>query len=397
MTVWRSLVGQQTVVDELAAVAAAGERALRGDPTSGMTHAWLFTGPPGSGRSTAAIAFAAALQCELAGCGICESCHLVEIGTHPDVRVVRPSLVSFGVDDTRDLVRRAALAPSGRRWQVMVVEDADRLTDQAVNALLKAVEEPPPRGVFLLCTPSLHPDDVPITIRSRCRAVSLTTPSAEAIAEVLVRRDGIDPAMAAWAGAAAQGHVGRARHLARSENARLNRRAVLDIPASLTSLAACLAAADELILSAEEEAKSRSAVLDTAETESWQLAYGAGGQGPGMGRGIARGAAGALKDLERRQKSRATRLNRDALDRSLVDLAGCYRDVLVVRARATGAQLAHPDRLADTAALAGSLDPSGALIRLEAVLTCREALELNVKPRVALEAMTSRLRLPSSS
>jgi len=387
MSVWVDVVGQPEAVSVLTEAVRVPES---------MTHAWLFTGPPGSGRSVAARAFAAALQCENGGCGACQACHTSLTGTHADVTVVVPEGLSFGVAEARELVRAGSRKPSGGRWQIVIVEDADRLTERAANALLKAVEEPPPRGVFLLCAPSLHPDDVPITIRSRCRAVSLTTPSAEAIAEVLVRRDGIDPAIAAWAGAAAQGHVGRARHLARSENARLTRKAVLDIPASLTSLAACLAAADELILSAEEEAKSRSAVLDTAETESWQLAYGAGGQGPGMGRGIARGAAGALKDLERRQKSRATRLNRDALDRSLVDLAGCYRDVLVVRARAAGAQLAHPDRRADTAALAGSLDPGGALIRLEAVLTCREALELNVKPRVALEAMTSSLRLPNS-
>jgi len=387
MSVWIDVVGQPEVVSVLTDAIRAPES---------MTHAWLFTGPPGSGRSVAARAFAAALQCEKGGCGTCQACHTSLTGTHADVTVVVPEGLSFGVADARELVRAGSRKPSGGRWQIVIIEDADRLTERAANALLKAVEEPPPRGVFLLCAPSLHPDDVPITIRSRCRAMSLTTPSASAIAEILVRRDGIDPAMAAWAGAAAHGHVGRARHLARDENARLTRKAVLDIPASLTSLAACLAAADELILSAEEEAKSRSAVLDTAETESWQLAYGAGGQGPGMGRGVARGAAGALKDLERRQKSRTTRLNRDALDRSLVDLAGCYRDVLVVRARAAKAHLAHPDRRADTAALAGTLDPGAALLRLEAVLACREALELNVKPRVALEAMTSRLRLPTS-
>jgi len=387
VSVWIDVVGQPEVVAVLTEAVRVPES---------MTHAWLFTGPPGSGRSVAARAFAAALQCENGGCGGCQACHTALTGTHADVTVVVPEGLSFGVADARELVRAGSRKPSGGRWQIVIIEDADRLTERAANALLKAVEEPPPRGVFLLCAPSLHPDDVPITIRSRCRSLSLTTPSAEAIAEVLVRRDGIDPAMAAWAGAAAQGHVGRARHLARDENARLTRKAVLDIPGSLASLAACLAAADELILSAEEEAKSRSAVLDTAETESWQLAYGAGGQGPGMGRGVARGAAGALKDLERRQKSRATRLNRDALDRSLVDLAGCYRDILVVRARAAQAQLAHPDRRAETAALARSLDASAALVRLEAVLACRDALELNVKPRVALEAMTSRLRLPTS-
>lgn len=388
MSVWVDVVGQPEAVAALTDAVSQPES---------MTHAWLFTGPPGSGRSVAARAFAAALQCENGGCGQCQACRTALAGTHADVTVVVPEGLSFGVAEARELVRAGSRKPAGGRWQIVLIEDADRLTERAANALLKAVEEPPPRGVFLLCAPSLHPDDVPITIRSRCRAVSLTTPSTEAVAEVLVRRDGIDPAMAAWAAGAAQGHVGRARHLARDENARLTRKAVLDIPASLTSLAACLAAADELILSAEEEAKSRSAALDTAETETWQLAYGAGGQGPGLGRGAARGAAGAMKELERRQKSRATRLNRDALDRSLVDLAGCYRDVLVVRARAADAHLAHPDRRAETARLAATLQPSAALVRLEAVLACREALELNVKPRVALEAMTSRLRLPTSS
>lgn len=388
MSVWVDVVGQPEVVAELAAAVS--------DPAT-MTHAWLFSGPPGSGRSVAARAFAAALQCPKGGCGACLACHTALTGTHADVTVVAPEGLSFGVAEARELVRTGSRKPAGGRWQIVIIEDADRLTERAANALLKAVEEPPPKGVFLLCAPSLHPDDVPITIRSRCRAMSLRTPTAEAIAEVLVRRDEVDPAMAAWAGAASHGHVGRARHLARDENARLTRKAVLDIPASLTSLAACLAAADELILSAEEEAKTRSAILDSAETEGWQLAYGAGGQGPGLGRGAARGAAAALKDLERRQKSRVTRLNRDALDRSLVDLAGCYRDVLVLRARSASAHLAHPDRRAETARLSTSLEPGAALVRLESVLACRQALELNVKPRVALEAMTSKLRLPQSS
>ncbi|MGI8652077.1 MAG: DNA polymerase III subunit delta', partial [Geodermatophilaceae bacterium] len=304
MSVWVDVVGQPGVVDELAAAVA--------DPES-MTHAWLFTGPPGSGRSVAARAFAAALQCESGGCGRCQACHTTLAGTHADVTVVVPEGLSFGVEDARELVRTGSRTAAGGRWQVVIIEDADRLTERAANALLKAIEEPPSRGVFLLCAPSLHPDDVPITIRSRCRTGTLTTPAPSAITDVLVRRDGIDPAMAAWAATAAQGHVGRARHLARDENTRLTRKAVLDIPASLTSLAACLAAADELILSAEEEAKARSTVLDSAENESWQLAYGAGGQGPGLGRGAARGAAGAIKELERRQKSRTTRLNRDAL------------------------------------------------------------------------------------
>ena len=384
MTVWRSLVGQQTVVDELAAVAAAGERALRGDPTSGMTHAWIFTGPPGSGRSTAAIAFAAALQCELAGCGICESCHLVEIGTHPDVRVVRPSLVSFGVDDTRDLVRRAALAPSGRRWQVMVVEDADRLTDQAVNALLKAVEEPAPHTVWLLCAPTT--EDLLPTLRSRCRHVRLRTPSTEAIVALLVGRDGIDPAVAASAARASQGHVGRARWLATDPDARRRRSDVLAIPASLTGLDACLDAATTLGVAAEEDARAATESVSEVETEQMRRALGFGTVGKAP-----RGAEGAIRDLEGRQDKRAKRQQRDSLDRALLELLAFYRDVL---ARQLGGQTTMTDGAAAiaVAALAGSTEPAATLRRIDAILACREALESNVSKTLALEAMTFALR-----
>jgi len=384
VTVWRSLVGQQTVVDELAAVAAAGERALRGDPTSGMTHAWIFTGPPGSGRSTAAIAFAAALQCELAGCGICESCHLVEIGTHPDVRVVRPSLVSFGVDDTRDLVRRAALAPSGRRWQVMVVEDADRLTDQAVNALLKAVEEPAPHTVWLLCAPTT--EDLLPTLRSRCRHVRLRTPSTEAIVALLVDRDGIDPAVAASAARASQGHVGRARWLATDPDARRRRSDVLAIPASLTGLDACLDAATTLGAAAEEDARAATESVSEVETEQMRRALGFGTVGKAP-----RGAEGAIRDLEGRQDKRAKRQQRDSLDRALLELLAFYRDVL---ARQLGGQTTMTDGAAAiaVAALAGSTEPAATLRRIDAILACREALESNVSKTLALEAMTFALR-----
>ena len=202
MTVWDGLVGQRHVIDVLGA-AAAGR---------GMTHAWLFTGPPGSGRSNAAVAFAAALQCERHGCGECHACHTVAASSHPDVTVVRTEKLSIGVDDVRDLVRRAALAPVGARWQVMIVEDADRLTDPACNALLKAIEEPTERTVWLLCAPTS--EDVLPTIRSRCRHVALTTPAAEDVAAFLVRSVGISEALAAYAARASQGHIGRARALA---------------------------------------------------------------------------------------------------------------------------------------------------------------------------------------
>ncbi|MGY2083031.1 DNA polymerase III subunit delta' [Blastococcus sp. SYSU DS0539] len=383
--VWEQVIGQPAVVEEL--------RTAVTDPAA-MTHAWLFTGPPGSGRSVAARAFAAALQCPAGGDGTCHACRTALAGTHADVKLIVPDGLSIGAREAREIVTGASRAPSQGRWQIIVVEDADRMTEHAANAVLKMIEEPPPRTVVMLCVPSLHPDDVMVTIRSRCRLVSLRTPTADAIADVLVRRDGVDPAMAAWAAAASGGHVGRARRLARDEEARLSRKAVLDVPLRLVSLAACLDAADDLVGAAKEEADEASAALDGAETEAVKASLGVGARGPGVA--AASRGAGQLKELEKRQKSRATRLGRDSLDRALVDLAGLYRDALVLDAAPGAARvLNHPDRRADAEELARRIGADGALRRIDAILACRLALEQNVKPQVALEALTVALRLPA--
>ncbi|MGI8678355.1 MAG: DNA polymerase III subunit delta' [Jatrophihabitans sp.] len=396
MTVWDALIGQGDAVRALrAAAASAGEIAAGRDGTPGaMTHSWLFTGPTGSGRSVAAQAFAAALQCERpddVGCGECAQCRTAAARTHPDIHSVVPQGLSIGVDETRAVVGRSGRRPSLGRWQVVVIEDADRLTEQASNALLKAVEEPPGRTVFLLCAPSLHPDDVSLTIRSRCRLVTLGIPPPDAVAQML-ETDGIDAGTAAWAAAAGQGHIGRSRRLARDADARGRRAEVLAIPASLTSLRACLNAADHLVSAAEGEAAALSAGLDTTETESMQVALGQGATGKGVATSV-RGSAGVLRDLEKRQKSRATRTQRDALDRALIDLAAFYRDVLLHHSGSPVAA-AHPDLADDVVAVSLRLDPPGVLRCLDAILACRQALEENVKPRIAVEAMTAALRLP---
>jgi len=395
MSVFQALIGQDAAVGELSAAARAASDLIAGRPAQpgALTHAWLFTGPAGSGRSVAARALAAAVQCEQQppGCGTCPACHAVLAGTHPDVRQIVPEGLSIGVNEMRAVVGMSARRPSLGRWQVVVIEDADRLTEGASNALLKAIEEPPDRTIFLLCAPSTHPDDVIVTIRSRCRVVGLRIPPAGAIARVLAA-DGVEAETAGWAAQASGGHVGRARRLARDPAARERRRAVLAIPARLTSLSACFEAADHLVSAAEAEAKARHADLDSSEAEDLKIALGAGGTGKGAA-AAARGSAGALKDLERRQKSRATRLQRDALDRALVDLASFYRDVLLAQA-GSEVPAAHPDFADDVQTVARSVDQAGALTRLDQVLACREAIELNVKPKIAIEAMTAALRLP---
>lgn len=387
--VFADVVGQPAAVEICrTAVTAAQEGPGRAGPA--MTHAWLFTGPPGSGRSVAARAFAAALQCLLGGCGACTACRTVLAGTHADVRAVVPEGLSISVKEMRAVVQRAASRPQTAPWQIVLIEDADRLTEGASNALLKSVEEPPPHTVFLLCAPSTHPDDVSVTIRSRCRVVSLVTPPASAIAEVLVQRDGVEPGMAEWAASVCGGHVGRARALARSETSRSQRATVLGVPGALRSLADVFAEADALFAGAKAAAAEQAERRDEAERDELKTVYGAGGTGRGVA-AATRGMAGALKDLERQQKARATRTMRDVLDRALVDLSGFYRDVIVY-ASGSRVGLVNPDVAGDVHTAASRIGAEGALRRLDAVLDCRAALERNVKPDLAVEALMMQLR-----
>lgn len=402
MSLYDELVGQEAVVAQLEDAAADARRVIdRHEPGHGtatrlagagaMTHAWLFTGPPGSGRSNAARAFAAALQCLTpptpgSGCGHCADCHQVLVGNHPDVAVIVPEGLSLSVREAREIIVRSSRAPVRGRWQVTLIEDADRLTDDGANAVLKALEEPPPHSVLLLCAPST--DDLLPTVRSRCRLVSLRTPSAAAVTAVLVGRDGIDPAMAAFAARAAQGHVGRARRLATDEQARRERHDVLMLPRSLGSVAAALQAAKDLVEAAKEESDRQTSGRDAAERATLENALGVGATGKGV---TGRGTAGRIKELEKRQKSRGTRTNRDALDRALVDLAAFYRDVLVVQL-GTGSDLVHGDLGEQAAAIARATTPEATLARIDAVLACRTAIDAAVPPLLAVEALALALR-----
>jgi DNA polymerase III subunit delta' len=375
--VFGELIGQEIVVDQLSrAVAAARSGA-------GTMHAWLFTGPPGSGRSVAARAFAAALLCDRGGCGECPACRQVHAGTHADLLLVRPDGLSYGVRQTRDLVLKAAAAPISGRWRIVLFEDADRATEQAANALLKAIEEPAARTIWLLCAP--YADDLPTTIRSRCRLVTLRTPPTAAVAATL-EREGVPPELALTAARAAQGHVGRARRLATDPAAAGRRADVLRVPADVGSMGQAFKAAAALVRAAELEAEAVTEELNEPEKEALRRAFGEGSTGKGVATAL-RGGAGALRDLEDRQKSRATRLKRDSLDRALLDLAGYYRDVLAVQLGAE-VELANAGRADELDALAAASFPADTVRRIEAVMRCRERLAANVAPLLAVEELT---------
>lgn len=388
--IWDGLIGQDEVVERLSRAVDDAERLTHGDPGPAMTHAWLVTGPPGSGRSTAATCFAAALACPEHGCGQCQACRLAAANGHPDVDVIRPAALTYGVDEARELVRQAAMSPSTARWHVVVLEDADRLTEQAGNVLLKAIEEPPPHTVWVLCAPSI--EDVLPTIASRTRHVALATPSAIAVADLLVDRYGIDRSLAAFAARASQGHIGRARALATDEHARMRRQEILRIPAQLNDLPACFVLAGNVLQTANEDAAAITEPMDEVEDASLRSSFGADGEMRIKGQ-LRRSMESAAKDLARKQKVRGTRVVRDQVDRALVDLLGLYRDVLVIQMNAP-VTLINEEMGPQLARLAADATTADTGRRLQAISYAREQIAANVTPIMALESLMIELKDP---
>ncbi len=378
MSVWSELVGQEPALEILQRAVARPDA---------MTHAWLFTGPPGSGRSVAARAFAAALLCPRAGCGECRECRTALDGTHADVDLVATEGLSIKVDLARDLVQIAARRPSVGAWRVIIVEDADRLTDHSGNSLLKAIEEPGARTIWLLCAPSV--EDVLITLRSRSRHVRLRTPPVAAVARLLVERDGIDPAMATYAARAAQCDVGLARRLARDEGARIRRRQVVTLPAKLGGVGDAVAAAADLMAIAEEEKEGALTERNSRERERLMQTLGADPAARTQPPHI----RSQLATLEKEQKTRGTRFTRDVVDRTLIDLMSVYRDALVQR-QGGRVGLVNEDNLAVVGQLGRAFGSEGLLRAMDAIGLARERIAANVPPLLALEAMAISLQLP---
>ncbi len=368
-----NLVGQEHVVEVI-------KNAVAQSTSQSMTHAWVFTGPPGSGRSSAAVAFAQALVCPDNGCSTCNACRSAANGAHPDVEIIRTEGLSIKIDEVRELLARVAWAPSMGGWRVVVMEDADRLTESAANALLKAIEEPGNRTVWLLCAPTLH--DVLPTIRSRCRHLQLVTPSTSAVAQVLQNRDGISPQMADFAARVSQGHIGRARYLANNESVRNTRTTIMKLPLTLNGISSAFAAAQTLVDLATDQANEAAEERNQSEIDDLSLAYGKGA----TGRGMATGGSKAIKELEKEQKTRSTRMVRDGLDAALLDIATFYRDVMMVQSGATDS-LINKELEEQITSYAQKAKPHTTINKINAIMTARTNLGHNAAPLLTIEAL----------
>jgi DNA polymerase-3 subunit delta' len=380
VSVFDNLIDQEHVISVLReAVSASADIS---NQSQEMTHAWLFTGPPGSGRSNAALAFAAALVCKTGGCKECTDCKTAMIGSHADVELVKTEGLSIKIDEVRDLITRASWSPAVGNYRVVVIEDADRLTESAANALLKAIEEPGLRTVWLLCAPSAT--DVLPTIRSRTRSLVLRTPSVAAVA-ALLEEEKFSSAMANFAARASQGHIGRARHLAKSEDARTRRQAILKISLLITDVASAFKAAQVLVEAAKAEAEEEAEKRDDAELASLKEAWGQ------QGSKLTQGGAKVVKDLEKEQKSRTTRMVRDYLDRALLDIATLYRDILLIQANSLDS-IINTDLIAEITKISNSTTPESTLAKLEAIMSARTNLSHNAAPLLTIEALMVSLK-----
>jgi DNA polymerase-3 subunit delta' len=382
VTGWQELIGQQDAVDVLRAAAAA-----RPGAASLMTHSWLLTGPPGSGRSNLAFAFAAALLSPAdAGESDETTDRQVAARTHPDLAVLSTERVIITIDEVRSLLSKSQFSPSVGRYRVMVIEDADRMTERTSNLLLKALEEPPPRTVWILCAPS-EADLLP-TIRSRVRTVRLRVPSVADVAALLERRNGVDPATALRAAREAQSHIGMAHRLATHPEAHERRSSTLQLVLGIRSVPEAVLGAATLLELATADAK---AITEERDAEERQQALRSLGVEPGGT--VPAQLRPQLKALEEDQKRRATRSLRDGLDRILVDLMSLFRDILLV-------QLKVPEELVNEAIreqverAADAAEPQDTLSTLDAITTARERIEGNVAPALAMEAMLMSVARP---
>lgn len=364
---WGAVWGQDDAVETLRSAAA--------DPEA-MTHAWLLTGPPGSGRSTLAYAFAAAL---IANDDADEhTMRQVIAGTHPDLTALRTEAVIITIKEARGLVERSYFSPSVGRYRVIVVEDADRMTERTSNVLLKALEEPPPRTVWLLCAPS-EADLLP-TIRSRVRTLRLREPDVDDVARLIIARTGIDPVIAEQSARHAQRHIGMAQRLASDDAARARRDQTLRAVLQVRSVGDVVDVAGRIVQAATEDAKALTAERDATERSSLLRTVGVA-----EGAAVPAAVRSQVSALEDEQKRRATRSLRDGIDRVLTDLQSMFRDVVLLQF-GRDAALINAELRPELDALAAAWSAERTLVVLDHLAATRKSLQHNVAPTLALES-----------
>lgn len=373
--IWDELLGQPEAIEQLN-ISLGGNRAS-------LHHAWLFTGPAGSGRSNLARAFAAAIQCESDGCGKCQHCSLVTANSHPDVLTLATDKVIISIDEVRELVSASSLGSSLGRYKILIVEDADRMTERTSNVLLKALEEPPENTIWMLCAPSsagLLP-----TIRSRVRNITLRLPSISEVAELLVNRDGVDPGLARKVAAEAQSHVGMARRLALSAEARARREETIRLSLSIDSLGSAMAAAEKLLGVAKRDAEAVNSENNQHESQALLAAFGLKPDEK-----VPPAIRPYFKTLEEQQKRRGTRSLRDGIDRIFTDLESVFRDVLSFQLD-TAANLINQQFAQEIEQRSVQSLAADSLRILDAIAQSRRMLESNVKDQLVLESLCTYL------
>jgi DNA polymerase III subunit delta' len=369
MGVFDELVGQEHAIAQIRDAAEPG--------SSAMTHAWLIVGPAGSGRSTLARAFAETLV--TGGTQQPEIIAQVHAGSHPDVSILATDRVTITIDEVRELVSRSYFSPSISRYRVIIIEDADRMTERTSNVLLKALEEPPPQTVWVLCAPSAN--DVLPTIRSRCRVITLTTPSPEQVAELIRERAGVDYDRALIAATEAQSHIGMAMRLATDDDVWGRRDETVNIALRVSSVSQAVNAAAKLVQVATDDQKALLEKLDHDEREAQLRSMGLE-----PGATIPPTYRASVKALEENQKRRQTRALRDGVDRILTDMTSVLRDVLMIQLGAGTALVNERFRQAIEEKAAGH-SIHDTLWRIDEVSEARARIEQNVPPALALEAL----------
>lgn len=377
MSVWDSLVGQKPVIDMLSRIA-------QGDPSQ-ITQSWLICGPPGSGRSNMARAFAAALESPDHGMSAepTRVTQQVIAGTHPDVTVLTTNKVTIGIDQVREIITTSEQMPATAPWRIIIIEDVDRILERTTNVLLKEIEEPAEHCIWLLCAPSAQ--DVLPTIRSRTRIVNLAVPSTQAVAGFLTSTTNVEPKVAQRAARLAEGHIGIAKLYATDERVMSDRDELVVGVLNLARASDAVLLAGNLIDNAKAQAEADANRITAGQEAEFRRINGLAPSDR-----IPPKLRGAFNQIAKKDdvKRLVTRRTRDVLDRALNSIASIYRDVAVLQNNAEDSVgLINLENRSSITELSVRLNRAGAVTRLDEVAHARKRLAGNGNPLLVFESL----------